>query len=138
MKNIVEQQISNHPLFPGITRKVVVTELNIQPKYEQIYIEAYKQFFNEEGVDVSKEFNTEIKDWIVTNKDTTTVRDAQGNPVFHPDYNPNLPESEDNVKYQKAPSFDYFFAILTDENAPSPVKLLKSHIYFNDQIKFFD
>lgn len=138
MKNILEQQISNHPKFPNIKRKVVVTELNIQPKYEQIYIEAYKQFFDEDGVDVSKEFNTEVKNWFITNNDTTTIRNADGSSVFHPDYNPALPESEENIKYLKKPSFDYFFNLLTDENSPSPIKLLKSHIYFNDQAKFFD
>ena len=138
MKNILEQQISNHPKFPNIKRKVVVTELNIQPKYEQIYIEAYKQFFDEDGVDVSKEFNTEVKNWFITNNDTTTIRNADGSSVFHPDYNPALPESEENIKYLKKPSFDYFFNLFTDENSPSPIKLLKSHIYFNDQAKFFD
>ena len=44
MKNILEQQISNHPKFPNIKRKVIIIELNIQPKYGRIYIEAYKQF----------------------------------------------------------------------------------------------
>ena len=138
MKNILEQEISDHPKFTNIKRKVVVTELNIQPKYDQIYIEAYKQIFDEEDVDVSKEFNTEIKNWFITNNDTTTVRNTDGSPVFHPDYNPALPESEENIKYLKKPSFDYFFDLLTDENSPSPIKLLKSHIYFNDQAKFFD
>ena len=138
MKNILEQEISNHPKFPNIKRKVVVTELNIQPKFGQIYIEAYKQFFDEEDVDVSKEFNTEIKNWFITDKDTTTVRNADGSPVFHPDYNPELPESEDNIKYLKQPSFQYFFNLLTNKNSPSPIKLLRSHIYFNDQVKFFD
>lgn len=138
MRNILEQQISNHPKFPNIKRKVIVTELNIQPKYGQIYIEAYKKFFDEDDVDISKEFNIEIKDWIITDKDTTTVRNVDGSPVFHPDYNPLLPESENNIKYLKQPSFQYFFNLLTDENSPSPIKLLKLHIYFNDQINFFD
>ena len=138
MKNILEQVISNHPKFPNIKRKVVVTELNIQSKYGQIYIEAYKQFFDEEDTDVSNEFNTEIKDWFITDKDATTVRNADGSPVIHSDYNPELPEGEDNIKYLKQPSFQYFFNLLTNENSPSPIKLLKSHIYFNDQAKFFD
>lgn len=138
MKVIVEQQISNHPVFTNIVRKVIITELAIQPRYEQIYIEAYKKFIDENGVDVSKEFNTEIKNWMVTNNDFTTVRDAQGVPVPNPNYDPELPESDNNQQYLKERSFDYFFAMLTNENAPSPVKLLKSHIYFNDQIKFFD
>ena len=33
-----------------------------------------------------------------------------------------------NIKYLKKPSFDYFFDLLTNEDSPSPIKLLRSHI----------
>ena len=72
--------------------------------HNRLLTSGIKQFFDEEDIDVSKEFNTEIKNWFITNNDTTTVRNADGSPVFHPDYNPALPESEENIKYLKNPN----------------------------------
>lgn len=146
MKTIVVQPISNHPLFPNIKREVIVENISIQGKFSQIVIDAEIKYYdtNQEGKDVTAAFQNKIKNWIVTNKDTSTVRDEKGNPISNPQYMEAPTEGEDtrtdNQKepYMKAPSFDYFFGIITAKKAPNLVDLLRTHIVLNDRVKFFD
>lgn len=146
MQTLLEQEISRHPLFPNIKRKVVVYDVAIQGKYEQILLDAEIKYFdaNQEDKDVSVAFNGKIEGWIVNNQDFTTVRDAKGKPMPNPRFREAPSESEDDrtpeekEQYLKMPSFDYFFAIIKNPKAPSLINLLSLHIAGNDQIKFFD
>lgn len=143
---ILEQNISNHPLFPHIKRRVIIRGVNIDATYNQIVINACIHFFdsNQDDKDVSTAFKTNLNDWIVNNNDYTTVRDAKGNPQPNPKYRDAPAEGEDDrtdeekEPYLKAPSFDYFLQIITNPKSPSLINILAMHIQSNDQIKFFD
>ena len=146
MQPILKQKISNHPYFPSVEREIVVRNVAIQGEYEQIIIDACVHYFDttQERKDVTKAFNSKIDNWIVTNMETTTIRDAQGQPVANPKYKEKPAEGEDNrteeekEQYLKTPSFDYFFGIIKSPQAPNLVTLLSMHIVENDKIKFFD
>lgn len=148
MNILLEQEISSHPLFENIKRKVVVYGANIDGKFNQIVMDAEVRYFdsNNADKDVTAGFNSDLKGWIVNNQDFTTVRDEKGFPVPNSTYQepPETEEQEDlrtpnqQEKYLKVPSFDYFFGIIKDPTAPSLIKLLQMHILQNDSIQFFD
>lgn len=146
MSILLEQEISNHPLFPNIKRKVAVYDVAIQGKYEQILLDAEIRYFdeNQENKDVTVAFNSKLNNWIVSNNEQTTVRDAKGNMVANPQFREAPTEGEDDRSpkemepYLKMPSFDYFFGIIKNPKAPSLINLLALHIIHNDEIKFFD
>lgn len=144
MNHIIKKSISNHPLFPNITRSVVIENLAVQAKYGQIVIEGFVQYLNENGEDVTSNFKSRIDSWIVDNSECTTVRDNKGNPVANPQYREAPENGEDNRSevekepYLKKPSFDYFIEIIKNPDAPNLIKLLSMHIEYNDSIKFFD
>lgn len=146
MKTILTQQISNHPLFPNIKREVEVSNIAIQASFSQIVIDADIRYYdeNQEGKEVTSAFQSKIPNWIINNADTTTVRDAEGQPITNPNFVEAPTEGEDTrtdeqkEPYMKAPSFDYFFGIITAKEAPNLVELLRTHIVLNDQVKFFD
>ena len=143
MQPILKQKISNHPYFPSVEREIVVRNVAIQGEYEQIIIDACVHYFDttQERKDVTKAFNSKIDNWIVTNMETTTIRDAQGQPVANPKFR-EAPAGEDDrtpeerEKYLKQPSFDYFLALI--EKGVDLVALLRLHIIENDKIKYFD
>lgn len=146
MKTILTQPISNHPLFPNIKREVAVENIAIQGKFNQIVIDAHIRYFdaNQENKEVTSTFQSKITNWIISNNDFVTVRDAKGQPIANPNYQEIPTEGEDTrteeqkEPYLKAPSFDYFFGIITAKKAPNLVDLLCTHIVLNDQVKFFD
>ncbi|MDO4224799.1 MAG: hypothetical protein Q4C75_02785 [Bergeyella zoohelcum] len=145
MANILTQKISNHPLFPNVSREVVVRNVNIQAEFSQIVIDAKIQYYDEEKEkDVTNALPSSIKNWIVNNQTTTTARDTKGVPVANPQYKDAPNEGEDlrtdaeKEPYLRVPSFDYFLSIITNPNAPSLINLLRMHIVADDQVKFFD
>jgi len=159
MQTLLEQPISNHPLFPNIARKVVVYNVNIEGQFSQIVIDAEIRYFddNQDGREVTTAFRSKLNDWIVSNNELTTVRDNKGKPMPNPQYisqeaaieklrneGIEVPEGEDprapeqREEHLKIPSFDYFFGIIKNPKAPSLINLLALHIQGNDQIKFFD
>lgn len=143
---LLRQTISDHPMFGNIKREVVVYGANIDGKFNQIVIDAEVRYYdeNQDGKDVSAGFNGKLKDWIINNADFTTMRDHQGNILSNPDYQEPPTDGEDTreehekEKYLKAPSFDYFFAIIKNPKSPSLINILQMHIVENDKIKFFD
>ena len=130
-----KQKISNHNLFPNVERYVVVENVNLQAKYGQVVIEAYKEFYDGEGNNISKEFDTTIKEWYINNQDVTTMRDGGGNPLVNPEFIEG--ESPEEERYLKAPSFDYFYDIIVN-SGNSLLGLLQAHIAFNDELGFFN
>lgn len=146
MAILLEQQISNHPLFPNIKRIVVVYGTNVDGRFEQIMIDADVRYLDENqgGKDVSEAFKTRLENWIVNNSDTTTVIDKKGNPVLNSEYIEAPTEGQDTrmpeqrEKWKKAPSFDYFWNIIKDRKSSSLINILDVHIQRNDAIKFFD
>lgn len=142
----LEQPISVHPHLPHIQRKVVIYSIKPDYRFKQIVIDAEMRYFdqNQEGKDVTAGYNHKLTDWIVNNKDYTTVRDLKGQPVPNPDYVAPPTEGEDTrtfeqrQEFKRLPSADYFLSLIKNEEAPNLVKLLRMHIVQNDAIKFFD
>lgn len=143
---ILEQAISNHPLFSNIKRTVVITGVHIDAQFQQIVLDAQIRYAdaNQDDKDVSTAFRTKLTDWIVNNNDFTTVRDAKGQPQPNPKYRDAPAEGEDDrteeekEPHLKVPSFEYFFQIIKNPKSPSLISILAMHIKSNDQIKFFD
>lgn len=138
MKTILKQSISNHPLFPNVKREIVIRNIAIQGEFGQIVIDACVHYQNENNEDVTSVFASKIPNWIIHNQQLTTIRDENGNPVINPNFDKEQKESEENPRYVKSPSFDYFFEIITNPKSPSLINLLSTHIAHNDAIKFFD
>lgn len=144
--DILKQKISNHPLFANIKREVVITGVNIDSEYSEIVINAGVKYYdtNNNELDVTPAFSSKLEGWVINNNDLTTVRDAKGNAVRNPKYKETPKEGEDlraedeREEFLKAPSFDYFFGIITNPKAPSLINLLALHIQQNDAIHFFD
>ena len=146
MQTLLEQEISRHPLFPNIKRKVAVRNITIQGEFEQIVIDACLLYYDENqgGKEVTPAFNSKLNGWIVNNSSFTTVRSDKGQPVVNPKYKEAPTDGEDTrtdeekEKFVRLPSFDYFFGIIKDPKSPSLISLLALHIRGNDQIKLFD
>lgn len=159
MAILLEQEISHHPLFPNIKRKVAVYGANIDGRFGQIVLDAEVRYFdeNQDGKEVSNAFVRKLEGWIVNNADFTTARDGKGRPLPNPQYitreaaleklrsegaevpddiDPRSPEQRE--EYLKVPSFDYFFGIIKNPKSPSLINILQLHIVHNDAIKFFD
>ena len=146
MQTLLVQEISRHPLFPNIKRKVAVRNITIQGEFEQIVIDACLLYYDENqgGKEVTPAFNSKLNGWIVNNSSLTTVRNDKGQPVPNPKYREAPASGEDTrtdeekEKFVRLPSFDYFFGIIKDPKSPSLISLLALHIRGNDQIKLFD
>nr|DAS36132.1 MAG TPA: hypothetical protein [Caudoviricetes sp.] len=146
MQTLLEQEISRHPLFPNIKRKVAVRNITIQGEFEQIVIDACLLYYDENQGDkeVTPAFNSKLNGWIVNNSSLTTVRNDKGQPVVNPKYKEaptggeDTRTDEEREKFVRLPSFDYFFGIIKDPKSPSLISLLALHIRGNDQIKLFD
>lgn len=159
MQTLLEQEISHHPLYPNIKRKVLVYGAEVSGRFHQIVLDAEVQYLdtNQDNKDVSIAFARKLEGWIVNNADFTTARDGKGRPLPNPQYitrevaveklrnegaevpediDPRSPEQRE--KYLKAPSFDYFFKFIKNPEAPSLINILQLHIVQNDAIKFFD
>lgn len=124
--------ISQDPDLPGIERKINVRNTNLQAQYDQIVIDAFISYKNEEGVDVTSKYRSELQDWgLINNKELTTVLNMQtGEPVVNPEYiSPE--ETPDVYKYEQRPSFDYFYDLITIQRADM-IMLLEMHIAFDD------
>lgn len=141
---IVRQQISNHPLFGNVKREIVVYDAHISTKFRQIILDSEIEYFNAEtNKKIENTFVSAIPNWIIDNRDFTTVRDAKGQPVANHKFR-EAPEdteeddrtAEEREKYLKQPSFDYFLALI--EKGVDLVALLRLHIKENDKIKYFD
>lgn len=146
MKTLLKKTIKNHPIFPNIKREVVVYGANIDGRFSQIVLDAEVHYFDteKENLDITQTLNYKLKDWNVTNKDFTTMRDNKGLPLKNSDY-VSLKEGDEDTReenqkeeYQKAPSFDYFFNIIKNPKSPSLILLLEKHIEWNDENDFFD
>ena len=146
MQTLLEQEISRHPLFPNIKRKVAVRNITIQGEFEQIVIDACLLYYDENqgGKEVTPAFNSKLNGWIVNNNSLTTVRNDKGQPMPNPKYKEaptggeDTRTDEEKEKFVRLPSFDYFFGIIKDPKSPSLISLLALHIRGNDQIKLFD
>lgn len=140
MNILLKKTISNHPIFPNIKREVVVYGANIDGRFSQIVLDAEVHYFDteKENLDITQTLNYKLKDWNITNKDFTTMRDNKGLAQPNPDFDEAQPESSENEKFLKAPSFDYFFNIIKNPHAPSLILLLEKHIEWNDETGFFD
>ena len=146
MQTLLEQEISRHPLFPNIKRKVAVRNITIQGEFEQIVIDACLLYYDENqgGKEVTPAFNSKLNGWIVNNNSLTTVRNDKGQPVLNPKYKEaptggeDTRADEEKEKFVRLPSFDYFFSIVKNPKSPSLINLLLLHIQENDGIKFFD
>ena len=146
MQTLLEQEISRHPLFPNIKRKVAVRNITIQGEFKQIVIDACLLYYDENqgGKEVTPAFNSKLNGWIVNNNSLTTVRNDKGQPVQNPKYKEaptggeDTRTDEEKEKFVRLPSFDYFFGIIKDPKSPSLISLLALHIRGNDQIKLFD
>lgn len=146
MQTLLEQEISRHPLFPNIKRKVAVRNVTIQGEFEQIVIDAHLLYYdeNQDSKEVTPAFNSKLNGWIVNNNSFTTMRNDKGQPVVNPKYK-EAPTGEEDTrtdeereKFVRLPSFDYFFGIVKNPKSPSLINLLLLHIQENDGIKFFD
>ena len=137
-KPILKQKISDHPKFDNIERTVVVRNYRFETDYEQMVLEAHIEHRFKDTGELAEEFKSNIKDWIVNNSTMTTVRNSDGTKKENPDYDPAI--MEEDKKYVKMPSYNYFHLIVTNEsdNSLPLVTLLRSHIIFNDQEQFFD
>lgn len=139
MQILLKQKISNHPKFPNVKREVVVYGPNIDGRFEQIVLDAEVRYYDENEQDITAMFKSKL-DWVVNNKDLTTVRDSKGKPVPNPQFREAPAEGEDDrtpeekEPYLKQPSFDYFAEIIKAALSG----LLALHIQQNDEIKFFD
>lgn len=115
MAEIIRQQISNHPVFSDVERFVKINRIAENADVEQITIDAVVEY-EKEGVDVTSNFQSKIKNWIVGNHYLVTVRDAENQPVPNPDYNeetnPDVPE------FLMMPAFDYFHSLILANEVP--------------------
>lgn len=141
---ILKQQISNHPLFGNVKRKIVVYDIHISTKFKQIVLEADMEYF-EEGTDkkIENTFISTVKDWVINNSTYTIVRDENGVAVKNPNYKPapmegeeDLRTSEEKGEYLAQPSFSYFINRIKD--GADLISLLRLHILEADKIKYFD
>lgn len=128
-KYFVEQQITNHKLFTDVERYVRITKFIADAELEYIKLE-YKIRYVKGEEDITHQFNNSLPTWIVTNATKASMRDAEGNKIPNPDYNP---EEEGSEEFMMMFAYDYFRLISFD--APDPVKLkalMSSYITIND------
>ena len=122
MKEIIRQKISNHPRFSNVEREVVITRIADNADVFQIPIIGHVEYF-ENGDNVTSEFQSEIKDWIISNHYNVDMRDENNEVVI----------DEDTQEPIKVPAFDYFQAIILANKVPL-LTLLQTHI-LNDDAK---
>lgn len=109
-------QISDHPSIPNIGRIVILYDYSILHTQKRILLNAGLIHVDlTSGKNVTNVFNSEIRDWVVTNQFYVMLRDDDGNMLLNPEY--IAPEDrEDGIpltmlqtqKYQLAPAFTYF------------------------------
>lgn len=134
---IIEQFISNDPLFPNVKRKVAIFGANIQSRTSEIILDAEIHYFDENDENITHRFQNKLN-WRITNNELTTLRDKKGNPLTNPKYNEETAQETGEHPHLKAPSFDYFFEIIKNPKSPNLISLLSNHILLNDSVKFFD
>ena len=130
--NVIEQKISNDPQT-GFDRIVVITGISAYGDYEQGRIIGYVKHIKN-GQEIEK-FRQPLNSWYIRNGQVSRILDENtGLPIPNPNFNPELPENEENYPYMTAPSFDYFFGIFSQMIAP----LLQTYIAGDDSLQAFD
>ena len=122
MKEIIRQKISNHPRFSNVEREVVITRIADNADVFQIPIIGHVEYF-ENGDNVTLEFQSEIKDWIIGNHYNVDMRDENNAIVI----------DEETQEAIRVPAFDYFQAVILANKIPL-VTLLSTYI-LNDDAK---
>lgn len=110
-------QISDLPgISDNIARIVVLYDYNIMHSQQRIVLEAEIIHINTKtNQNVTHQFNSKIKDWVVTNQFYTAVRDSNGNMILNPEYikpEKRLPgviyTPKQLQKYEIELAFDFF------------------------------
>ena len=131
------QEISEHPGIPGIKRFVNVQDAALQAQYEQVVLDAYITYLDQNNNDVTGRYKSKIENWILDNTTKTTVLNLQtGEPKANPDYVDE--ETTPNIDpYLKRPSFDYFFDMVKIDRVDM-ISLLSGHIRYDDALGEFN
>ena len=122
MREIIRQKISNHPRFSNVEREVVITRIADNADVFQIPIIGHVEYFENEQ-NVTSEFQSEIKDWIIGNHYNVDMRDENNAIVI----------DEETQEAIRVPAFDYFQAVILANKIPL-VTLLSTYI-LNDDAK---
>lgn len=125
----IEQDITNHPVFEDVTRKVRITSFEANASSSTLKL-GYQIVYMRDSVDVSGMFNRQLPQWVITNSYKVFVRDSEGNVIPNPDYDAEDPESEEFLMQW---GFDYFREISFD--SPDPVRLkqlMSTYILIDD------
>lgn len=125
----IEQDITNHPVFEDVTRKVRITSFEANASASTLKL-GYQIVYMRDSVDVSSLFNRQLPQWVITNSYKVFVRDSEGNKIPNPDYDAEDPESEEFLMQW---GFDYFREISFD--SPDPVRLkqlMSTYILIDD------
>ena len=117
----VRQKISNHPRFSNVEREVVITRITDNADVFQIHIIGHVEYF-ENGDNVTSEFQSEIKDWIIGNHYNVDMCDENNEVVI----------DEETQEPIKVPAFDYFQAIILANKVPL-LTLLQTCILNDDE-----
>ncbi|MDK7675116.1 hypothetical protein QP547_04735 [Weeksella virosa] len=121
MAIIIKQQISNHPIFTDVERFVTITRIANNADVQQITISAHVEY-EQNGVDVTSNFRSQIDNWIVGNHYSVQVRDENNEPILN-----------ENNEPLTMPAFDYFHSLILANQVPL-LSLLQVYI-LNDDAK---
>lgn len=133
---IHETKIHNHPLSPDVERWVqIVKHWNDWDfKTFDMY---YKIRYEKDGVDVSSQFNQEIKVWRTDNSRMMFERNLE---TFQPKSNPDYIAGENDefeTEFLMQPAYDYTLYLTMKTTIPNEV-ILEGYILEEAQDGIFD
>jgi hypothetical protein len=132
MNSIVEQTISNHPLFPDVQRTVVVDSFQPVASRTEFNI-IFSVRYEKNGADITDSIKQPESNVINANNNMRIeLRDAQFNPIPNPNWN----GQDEATRYQTMPGYDYVAQYF---NQPiSIADFIKAYIQVNDADGFFN
>lgn len=117
--SLLQQQISNHPLFPEVQRWVDIIGFSVSDTDKAVAINATLSYKKDEE-DVSESFRKEVGSWVISNKYRVAVRDANMQPVENPEFEEITDEETGEVlneadRYLRMGAYDYFTSLIIDK-----------------------
>lgn len=115
------RQIPDDP-ETGFARVIVSQRTNILDDIEQIELKALTYYINSATGRIVPQMTHETlskgKRWIISNDYKVILVDGTGTPLANPNFDAELPQSEDNFPYKRMPAYDRFAEFLFSETNP--------------------
>lgn len=141
---IIEQQISNHPLFPDVERIVGVYSQQTDSDSETFMFN-FKIKYTKGGIDISNQFIQRAKSIFTSNGNKLLRRNEFFQPIPNSNYNPEEVlydetgverEATEYDMYLWSPGWDYIVELMNTEI--NIANLIRAYVLLNDSEQYFD